>query len=276
MTEPTEFTPLTHRVDGQGEPVLLLNGGLMSIAAWEPVAAALAERYQVIRCDLRGQLLTPGVPEPKLEPHVADVLDLLDRLGLGKVHVAGTSYGSFVGIRLAALHPERVASLAIVAGTERITPEAWAGTEKLRELAIEAVQGGDGGKVLEALLPGTYTPEYLEAQKANLSFHKSWVRAMPVIFFKGFVSMLSSMEGMDLTPYLGAIHCPVLIVAPELDKVFPLERSQALAAGIPQARLEIVPGAPHGIVVEKADVTARYLLDFLATLASDTSGAAHA
>lgn len=276
MTEPTEFMPLTHRVDGQGEPVLLLNGGLMSIAAWEPVASVLAERYQVIRCDLRGQLLTPGVPEPRLEPHVADVLDLLDRLGLKKVHLAGTSYGSFVGIRLAALHPERVASLAVIAGTERITPEAWAGTEKLRELAIEAVQGGDGGKVLEALLPGTYTPEYLEAQKANLAFHKSWVRAMPTIFFKGFASMLSSMEGLDLTPYLGAIRCPTLIVAPELDKVFPPERSQAMAAGIPQARLEIVPGAPHGIVVEKADATARYLLDFLAILASDTSGAANA
>lgn len=276
MNETTEFKPLTYRIDGEGEPVLLLNGGLMSIAAWEPVASVLAERYQVIRCDLRGQLLTPGMPEPRLEPHVADVLDLLDRLGLQRVHLAGTSYGSFVGIRLAALHPERVASLAVIAGTERITPEAWAGTEQLRALAIEAVQGGDGGKVLEALLPGTYTPEYLEAQKANLAFHKSWVRAMPVIFFKGFVSMLSSMEGLDLTPYLGAIRCPTLIVAPELDKVFPPERSRALAAGIPQARLEIVPGAPHGIVVEKADATARYLLDFLATLAADTTGASNA
>ena len=276
MTEPAEFKPLTHRVDGEGEPVLLLNGGLMSIAAWEPVAAALAERYQVIRCDLRGQLLTPGEPEPRLEPHVADVIDLLDRLGLKRVHLAGTSYGSFVAIRLAGLHPDRVASVSVIAGTERITPEAWAGTSRLREIALEAIGGGDGGKVLEALLPGTYTPEYLEAQKATLAFHKTWVRAMPTIFFKGFVSMLSSMEGLDLTPHLGAVRCPVLIVAPELDKVFPPERSQAMAAGIPQARLEIVPGAPHGIVVERADETARLLLDFIATLATDATGALNA
>jgi 3-oxoadipate enol-lactonase len=276
MTEPTEFKPLAHRVEGQGEPILLLNGGLMSIAAWEPIAADLAARFQVIRCDLRGQLLSPGEPEPVLEPHVADVIDLLDRLGLDRVHLAGTSYGSFVAIRLAALHPERVASVAVIAGTDRITPEAWAGTARLRAIAIEAINGGDGGKVLEALLPGTYSPEYLEAQKSALAFHRTWVRAMPAIFFKGFVSMLSSMEGMDLTPNLGAVRCPVLIVAAELDKVFPLERSEALAAGIPNARLEVVPGAPHGIVVERPDVTARLLLDFLATLSPETPGAANA
>ncbi|HEX3130513.1 MAG TPA: alpha/beta hydrolase [Thermoanaerobaculia bacterium] len=276
MIEPIEYKPLTHRIEGEGEPVLLLNGGLMSIAAWEPVATALTRHYKVIRCDLRGQLLTPGEPEPKLEPHVADVIDLLDRLGLDRIHLAGTSYGSFVAIRLAALHPERVASVSVIAGTERITPEAWAGTERLREIALEAINGGDGGKVLEALLPGTYSPEYLEAQKTALAFHKTWVRSMPTIFFKGFVSMLSSMEGLDLTPDLGAVRCPVLIVAPELDKVFPLERSQAMAAGIPNARLEIVPGAPHGIVVERADDTARLLLDFLATLATDTTGASNA
>jgi pimeloyl-ACP methyl ester carboxylesterase len=282
MTEPVENKPLAHRIDGdrgRGEPVLLLNGGLMSIAAWEPVAAALAERHQVIRCDLRGQLLTPGEPEPSLEIHVRDVVDLLDELGLDRVHLAGTSYGSFVALRLAARHPERAASVAVVAGTDRITPEAWAGTVVLRGLALEAIGGGDGGRVLEALLPGTYSPEYLEAQKTALAFHKTWVRAMPTIYFKGFVSMLSSMEGLDLMPDLGAIRCPALIVAAELDKVFPLERSEALAAGIPNARLVVVPGAPHGIVVERPDVTARLLLDFLATLATlptETAGAANA
>lgn len=277
MNESDETKPLAHRVDGergQGEPVLLLNGGLMSIAAWEPIAALLAERYQVVRCDLRGQLLSPGEPEPDLEIHVRDVVDLLDRLGLDRVHMAGTSYGSFVALRLAALHPERVASVTVIAGTDRITPEVWASTARLREIAREAIDGGDGGRVLEALLPGTYTPEYLEAQKAALAFHRTWVRAMPTIFFRGFISMLSSMEGLDLTPHLGAVKCPVLIVAPELDQVFPPERSEALAAGLPDARLEIVSGAPHGIVVEQPDVTARLLLDFLETVVTGASSGA--
>lgn len=274
MNESSETKPLAYRVDGQGgqgEPVLLLNGGLMSIAAWEPIAAVLAERFQVVRCDLRGQLLSPGDPEPTVEAHVRDVVDLLDRLGLGRVHLAGTSYGSFVALRLAALHPERAASVAVIAGTDRVTDEVWEDSARLREVALEAAAGGDGGRVLDALLPGTYTPEYLESQKAVLAFHRSWVAGMPAIWFQGFAAMLSSMEGLDLTPHLAAVRCPVLVISAELDKVFPPERSEALAAGIANARLEVVPGAPHGIVVERSDVITRLLLDFLATVTTGAS-----
>lgn len=254
---------LTHRVDGEGEPVLLLNGGMMSIGAWEPIATALASRFQVARCDFRGQLLSPGEPEPNLEAHVRDLVELIDGLGLDRVHLAGTSYGGLVGLLFAALHPERAASLTVIAATGRITPEFWESTARCRELALEAVAGGDGGRVLEYILPETYTPEYLERQAAALAFHRRWVAALPVVWFRGLAAILASVEGLDLTPRLGDIRCPAMIVAGERDAMFPPEQSRALAEAIPGARLEIVPGAPHGLVVEAPDVTARLLLDFL-------------
>lgn len=254
---------LTHRTEGQGEPVLLLNGGLMSIAAWEPIAAPLAERFQVVRCDLRGQLLSPGEPEPTLEAHVRDVIELLDGLDLQRVHLVGTSYGGLVALRLASLHPERAASVCGIATTERITPETWTSTAEMRKLCVAAAEGGDGGRVLEFLLPGTYTPEYLEKQASAMAFHRHWVAALPSIWFRGLAGLLSSMEGLDLTPHLGAIRCPVLVVAGGRDVMFPLEHSRALAEAIPGARLEVLPDASHGMVVENpADVT-RVLLDFL-------------
>lgn len=260
---------LTHRIDGEGEPVLLLNGGMMSIGAWEPIAAALAPRFRVVRCDFRGQLLSPGEPEPRLEAHVRDLVELADGLGLGRVHLAGTSYGGLVGLLFASLHPERAASLTVIAATGRITPEFWESTARCRELALEAAAGGDGGRVLEYILPETYTPEYLERQAAALAFHRHWVAALPVVWFRGLAAILSSVEGVDLTPHLSAIRCPALIVAGERDAMFSPEQSRALAEAIPDARLEIVPGAPHGMVVENPDTTARLLLDFL-------PGASHA
>lgn len=254
---------LTYRTDGEGQPVLLLNGGMMTLTAWEPIAVALAPRFQVVRCDFRGQLLSPGEPEPTLEAHVRDLVELIDGLELERVHVVGTSYGGLVGLLFAALHPERTASVAVIAATGRITPEFWESTARCRELALEAAAGGDGGRVLEYILPETYTPEYLKKQAAALEFHRRWVAALPAIWFRGVAAILASVEGVDLTPRLGGIRCPALIVAGERDLMFPPEQSRALAEAIPGARLEVVPGAPHGMVVENPDVTARLLLDFL-------------
>jgi pimeloyl-ACP methyl ester carboxylesterase len=264
---------IAHRIDGEGEPVLLLNGGLMTFAAWEPIAAALANRFQVVRCDLRGQLLSPGEPEPSLEAHVRDVVELLDSLGLEKVHVAGTSYGALVALLLASLHPERVTSLAVIAATDRVLPEFWQSTAEFREIALAAAAGGDGGKVLDFILPSTYTPEFLQKQATALGFHRNWVATLPAAWFRGVAAILSSLEGLDLTPHLGSIRAPVLVAAGERDTMFPPERSRALAAAIPGARLEVVSGAPHGMVVENVEATLRLLRDFFETR---RTGAPHA
>lgn len=254
---------LTWRIDGQGEPVLLLNGGMMTLTAWEPIATVLAERFQVIRCDLRGQLQSPGVPEPTLDYHVKDLVELLDHLKIERVHVGGSSYGGLLSLRFAVLHPERTASVSVITATGRITPEFWQSTAECRDLALEAAAGGDGGKVLEYILPDTYTPEYREKHAATLAFQRQWVAALPRTWFQGLAAMLDAIEGIDFTPHLSSIRCPVLVLAGERDTMFPPEQSRALAEALPDSRLVIVPGAPHGMVVENADATARNLLAFL-------------
>lgn len=258
---------LTNRISGAdtGAPVLLLNGGMMSIAAWQPIAEKLEPSFQVLRCDFRGQTLTPG-EEPSLDAHVQNLIDLLDSLQIERVHAAGTSFGGIVGLLLAARHPERVLSLAAMTTTERITDAMWQGTLRLRAAALAGANGGDGGVVLDLLLPGTYTAEYLESQRTALGFHRRWVSSLPPAWFRGAAAILSSLEKLDLTAELPRIACPTLVLAGELDITFPLEHSRALAAAIPGARLVIVPGAAHGLVIEQAGQAADLLLDFLVSI----------
>lgn len=260
------MTILGHRVTGKedGPPVILLNGGMMTMGAWEPVAAPLGEDFRVIRCDFRGQIFSPGEPEPHLEAHVADVIALLDELGIDRVHVAGTSFGGFVAVKLAALHPGRVVSIAVIAAGERITPRVWEGSANAREAALAAAAGkGDGGRVLDFVLPVTYSPAYLEANADVLGAHRRQTALLPRIWFRGIAGILSSLEGLDLTPDLPRIQCPALIVAGEEDRMFPLEHSQALASGIPGARLVVVPGGSHGMVIERPGEVAEILRGFL-------------
>ena len=259
---------LAHKVSGQGTPLLLLNGGLMSIAAWDRIVGPLEASFQVVRCDFRGQLLSPGEPEPRLSAHVEDVVRLLDVLGIERVHVAGVSLGGMVGTLLAATHPERVRSLAAITTTERVTPAMWEETAEMRQIAREAAEGGDGGRVLDFLLPRTYTAGYLEAQKGAMGFYRQWIAGLPAVWFAGLAGILSALEGLDLTPHLGAIRCPALIVACEGDRTFPPEHARALAAGIPNSLLEIVPGGCHGLIVEQGERVLEILLGFLKSLES--------
>ena len=97
---------LAHRLDGDGEPLLLLNGGMMSISSWDPFIEPFVERYRVVRCDFRGQLRSHEPPHRTLDGHVADVIALLDSLKIARTRVIGASFGAEVGLLLAA-HPSR-------------------------------------------------------------------------------------------------------------------------------------------------------------------------
>lgn len=259
---------LTHRIAGPdaGEPLVLLNGGMMSIAAWDRIAAPLENSYRVLRCDFRGQLLSPGEPAPHLDAHVDDLLALLDALAIERIHLAGVSFGALVALRLASLRPERAGSLTAISATERVTDARWQETAEMRQIVREAIEGGDGGRVLDFLLPRTYTTEYLEAQRGSLGVYRQWVAALPQVWFRGLEQILSSLEGLDLTPHLGAIRCPALIVTAEKDRTFPPEHARALASGISGARLEIVPGGSHGLVIEQPGRVLDLLLSFLGSL----------
>lgn len=260
-----------YQVEGPetGEPVVLLNGGLMSAFAWEPVAMGLRDTYRLIRLDFRGQLmsLAAGAAPPDLSGHAADVVAVLDKLGIAKAHVVGTSFGALVGLTLAAEHPERVRSLIAMTATARLSPEGVTGTQRLRQLAREAAAGGDGGKLLDAIVPTTYSPEWITANAELLKGRRAQVAALPAAWFTGIDGLLAALEIADPSKILDQIRCPTTIVQAERDITFPSPSSAELVTGIAGARLVVVPGASHGLVLEHPAETVAILREALARLA---------
>ena len=255
---------LTHRVDGSGDPVLLLNGGMMTIGSWSETAARLQTRWRVIRCDFRGQLLSPGPPfHADLSGHVADVVTLLDTLAVQRVHVIGTSFGAEVGLLLAACHPDRVASLVAATATDWSLPEFVAGTRALMDAAGEATSGGSRYALYDLLLPWTYSPAYLEANTALFAARREQVATLPDAWFQGTSSILSALLDLDLRPRLRDVRCPTLVIIAEHDHIMPIERSRAIVAGIAGAEEAFVAGSGHALVVEQPDVFLRLSEQFL-------------
>jgi pimeloyl-ACP methyl ester carboxylesterase len=100
---------------GQGEPLLLLHGGLGSMEMFRPILPSLVSHRQVIAVDLQGHGRTTLGDRPiDLKDMANDVAAILEKLGVQQVDVLGYSMGGGVALRLAIQHPPMVRRLALV------------------------------------------------------------------------------------------------------------------------------------------------------------------
>ncbi|HID44321.1 MAG TPA: alpha/beta fold hydrolase [Chromatiaceae bacterium] len=108
---------LAYREFGQeqpGTPLILLHGLLGSLVNWQRIARHLGDRYRVVVPDLRNHGRSPHASDVRYEVMAADVLELMDDLGLHKPAVVGHSMGGKTAMVLALGHPGRVERLGVV------------------------------------------------------------------------------------------------------------------------------------------------------------------
>jgi pimeloyl-ACP methyl ester carboxylesterase len=97
------------------ESVVFCHGVLFSGKSFHAQVERLRDRYRCVAVDFRGQGLSPAADSGyDMDTLTDDVVGIIDELGLGRVHFVGLSMGGFVGMRLAARHPELVRSLVLL------------------------------------------------------------------------------------------------------------------------------------------------------------------
>ena len=253
---------LARRRTGTGPDVVLVNGGMMTLSAWEPIAAQLDDRFRVLRFDLRGQLLSPGDPPRDLAGHATEVVALLDELGIESAHVIGVSFGALTALELAATHPGRVSSLLLLTAMDRVTETFRRDSDTMRSLLADVLAGGDRGAFYDRLLEGVYSEGFRRRESSALDARRAQIADLPPPWFAAVDQLLESIESFDLTPRLGSVRCPVEVVIAGADRVMERERALALATAL-NATVVTHPTAGHGLVIEEPDWVARVALDFL-------------
>ena len=102
---------------GSGPPLVLLHGWPQHWWSWRMVIGELSKHYRVICPDIRGMGWSEGAEGGfGWDDLSADLVDLLDALGLDRVRLVGHDWGSLIGYRTAIRHPERLESLVAMAG----------------------------------------------------------------------------------------------------------------------------------------------------------------
>lgn len=260
----------THIVEGEGTPLVLLNGGMMSHPSWEPVIGPLRARHRILRFDFRGQLLSPPGPEPgprDLAGHAADVLALLAALGWEKAHFVGTSFGAEVALELAASRPELFLSQVAITAMDRETARFRRDNDEMRAILADILAGGSRQPFWDLLREGVYSAAYRRREEALLADRGAKVGLLPAGYFAGVAAILRAIEGFDFTSRLRRYPFPSLVVIAADDQVMPPERSRALAAAI-GAEVAVHPVSGHALVAEDPAWVGEVVHEFLERIAA--------
>ena len=252
---------LYYEVEGEGETVVLLHAVGLDGTCWEAQAGAFAPRFRVLRVDLRGHGRSEVAPAPySLAAFAEDVYALLRELRLAPAHVVGLSLGGMVAQVLALDHPEAVRSLVLADTVSTLPAEA-------RPAMIErgeAAKRGGMAAIIDATLERWFTPGFMDSEVVARCRQR--LLSDPVT---GWAAAWRAISELDLESRLPEIRVPTLVITGEADVAAPVARAQAMAALIPGARLEIVPGAPHMAPLERPDLFNAAVLRFWRSAAGD-------
>ncbi|HXP18035.1 MAG TPA: alpha/beta hydrolase [Streptosporangiaceae bacterium] len=240
---------------GEGPAVVLSHGFLMDQSMFEPQVAALAPEFRVITWDERGHGGTPAPGAFSYWDSAADVLALLDHLGVQRAVLGGMSQGGFLSLRAALTAPDRVSGLILIdtqSGQE--DPAVAPAYEQLHQTWIEQGPGPVQEVVSSIILgPGPWDDWYAK-----------WAAADNEQFTDAFRCL---MDRDDITGRLGEITCPALIVHGTADAAIGMDKAEELRDGLGgPARLAVIEGGTHASnVTHPAEVSAE-ILSFLRAL----------
>jgi pimeloyl-ACP methyl ester carboxylesterase len=224
---------------GTGPALVFLHGLPFHKGLWAHQVAGFSRHHRAIAPDLRG-FGESGLPagEPSVDAYADDVAALLDFLGTGPVVLAGHSMGGYAALALARRRPDLLRGMVMVAS--RATADTADAAANRRSVAAR-LRTESPEFVAETMAPR------MVATNAQNPAHIAAARAlMDPLRADGIAhAQLALAARPDSTPFLGAVPCPVLVVAGERDAVVPLEESGIFAAGFRQGRLEVVEGAGH-------------------------------
>lgn len=248
---------LDPRKDGAKDaPVVMLSNSLLSsYAMWDDQMDALTEDFQVLRYDTRGHGGTEAPAEAySIEIFVTDVIGLLDKLVIAKVHFVGLSMGGFIAQLLAATHPERVLSVTLC-DTACVMPPAALWNER-----IEAAERGGVEAIIDGTLKRWFTPPFHKTDAAAVDKIRDMIRATGVV---GFANCAKAIRDMSQCHILGDIKSPTLVIVGADDPACPVTAAETLNNGISGSRLVILEDAAHLPNIEKKSEFNAALLEFL-------------
>jgi pimeloyl-ACP methyl ester carboxylesterase len=249
--DPNRLAPLAlvAAAGGEGDPVLLLHGQPGSGNDWLPLIRELRRRDVPLLVPDRPGYGRTGGPARGFFENADAMVDMLDRLGVDRVVVAGHSWGGGVAVALAARYPERVSRLVLVAPVghrravgllDRVLALRGVGSLATRA-GFAALRASLSVGPLRAAVAHGMTG--VEPAQLERSMRHLLAPAAARSFAREQRSLVTETPALEAV--LGSIRAPTTVVVGEDDRLVPPAAAHALARQIDGAELVEVPKAGH-------------------------------
>ena len=223
---------------GDGPPLFLFHSLLSDRASFDAIAPTLSRSFRVLTPDLPGFGRSPavagdfGAVADRMAEAVSDAAAGQDAI------VLGNGYGGFVALQMAIRHPGTAAKLVLAdCGAAFSEP----GREAFRNMAAASKAKGLAA-ITDVAMRRLFAPDF-QADHPELMQDRraAFLKTDPEVF----QAACAALAALDLRPELSKVKAPVLVLVGEHDEATPPPMSHELAALLPNARLQIIPGCAH-------------------------------
>ncbi|MBI3044485.1 MAG: alpha/beta fold hydrolase [Betaproteobacteria bacterium] len=242
----------------RAETVFLHHGFGRNLEFWRAWVPLLARDYRVVRIDARGcgrsAVPPPGNPYT-LDMLVADAIDLMDHIGVARVHWAAEASGGHVGLAAAIAHPARIASLTLCNTPFQLPQSA-------NDLFIP--------EEVEKFGLGHWAHKTLARRIDVDKVDPGWIEWSTGEFDKCPRHIAIAQHAMiaagNLLPRLREVRAPVLVLAGNNSQIAPREQMLQMREQIPQAKLVLFDGYGQGIAFSAPERCVAEMKTFLMAL----------
>jgi len=270
---PTENGTLRYRESGEGPPLVLLHGSGPGVTGWRNFAGimpAFAEHFRTFVLEFPGFGVSDDVdtPHPMVAAQTA-TRDVMDGMGLEKVHLLGNSMGGFIATAFAAVFPERVDKLVTIggAGASLFAPTPSEGIVRLSEFVEDPTR--------DRLVDWLNSMVYDRALVTDEMIEERWAQAIApgtlassrAMYGRAALERMAAEAGDPETVpawmSLRAVQAPTLVTWGRDDRVSPVDMSLIPMRLLPRGEIHIFPDCGHWVMIEQREAFESAVIAFL-------------
>ena len=259
---------LYYEVHGDGEPLLCVHGLACDTLAWIPQLQAFPAAHRTVIFDNRdvGQssMAEAGY---EIADMARDALALADELDMDSFHLVGISMGGAIAQEIVTHAPERVRTLTLAV----TFPAGGAYARRLAEVWGRRVEQVSREQHVDELMLMNHSEAFFE-NPDMVQFIRTAILDNPHPQPPdAFGRQLAACAGHETRDRLGALTMPTHVIGAEYDVLVPVWKSREIASLIPGATLTVLPNAPHGASLERAEEFNAAVLGFIREAAATSA-----